>query len=140
MSGHWSASLHSENSPKHSSQVELAYEDAADAKTRQGTAAFALVDRQSAGLGLTRGELLVDQATTLRRAMGLHHERNDQEGAYQLVRALGSRLRSAADPGLAPEVELVAHLEQTLARASGHAGEGPSVEAIDPITGLPPQP
>jgi Ca-activated chloride channel family protein len=121
-------------------QVRLGYEDAADGKTRQGHAAFAVVARTSAGLGLTRGEMLVDEATTLRSATALHHEHNDQEGAYQLVRALGTRLAQAQDPGLDPEVQLVAALEDTLAKASGHKGEGRNVSMIDPITGLPPRP
>lgn len=121
-------------------QVQLRYEDAGDGKTRKTQAAFALVDRSAAGLGLTRGELLVDEATTLRRAMQLHHETNDQEGAYQLVRALHGRLRQAQDPELASERELVARLEDTLAQASGHAGEsGPDAVKIDAITGLPPR-
>jgi Ca-activated chloride channel family protein len=118
-------------------QVTLAYEDAADGKTHQGQAAFALVDRAVAGPGLTRGELLVDEATSLQRASMLHHEQNDQEGAYRLVRALHARVGQAQDPTLAPEVELLARLEATLAEASGHVGEGFSVNAIDPITGLP---
>jgi Ca-activated chloride channel family protein len=118
-------------------QVALAYEDAADGKTHQGQAAFALVERHLAGPGLARGELLVDEATSLRRASMLHHESNDQERAYQLVRGLHARLQQAGDVSLSGEVELVARLEQTLAIASGHAGEGVSVNAIDPITGLP---
>jgi Ca-activated chloride channel family protein len=117
-------------------QVTLAYEDAADGKTHQGQAAFALVDRGNAGPGLTRGELLVDEATSLRRASLLHHEQNDQEGAYQLVRALHARVRHAQDPTLAPELELLARLEATLAVASGHAGEGLSMGMI-PL--MPPQ-
>ena len=120
-------------------QVALAYEDAGDGKTYQGQAAFALVDRQQAGLGLARGELLVDQATSLRLAMARHHEHNDQEGAYRLVHALGVRMRQTSDAELAPEVELVARLEQTLAEASGHKGEGFDVDAIDPVSGLPPR-
>lgn len=124
-------------------QVALAYEDAADGKTHQGQAAFALVERAHAGPGLTRGELLVDEATSLRSASMLHHEQNDQEGAYQLVRALHARVRQAQDATLAPELELLARLETTLAAASGHAGEGLSNDMIskpDPISGLPIRP
>ena len=121
-------------------QVALAYEDAEDGKTHQGQAAFALVDREHAGPGLTRGELLVDEATTLRRASMLHHEQNDQEGAYQLVRALHARLRHANDTSLKIEVDLIAMLEGTLAAASGHTGESASGVRVDPITGLPARP
>jgi len=121
-------------------QVELRYEDAADGKTRTATAAFAVVDRKAAGAGLTRGELLVDQATTLRRAATLHHHDNDQEGAYQLVRALRGRIEQARDPDLDNELELVSQLEATLGKASGHQGEGPAGKSVDPITGLPPRP
>jgi Ca-activated chloride channel family protein len=121
-------------------QVELTYEDAADGRARRGQAAFALVDRQHAGLGLTRGELLVDQATSLRRAAELHHSHNDQEGAYQLVRAIHDRLRNSSDAALDSERELLAKLEDTLAEASGHAGEHGAGPQIDPITGLPPRP
>lgn len=81
-------------------QVALAYEDAKDGKTHQAHAALALVEREHAGPGLTRGELLVDEATTLRRASMLHHEDNDQERAYRLVRALHARLMQANDATL----------------------------------------
>jgi Ca-activated chloride channel family protein len=120
-------------------QVALAYEDAKDGKTHQAQAAFALVERNLAGPGLTRGELLVDEATTLRRAAMLHHENNDQERAYQLVRALHSRLVQANDASLQGEIDLVGTLEDTLAEASGHAGEDNGAVVIDAITGLPPR-
>jgi Ca-activated chloride channel family protein len=121
-------------------QVQLRYEDVADGQTRKAHTGFAVVDRNAAGLGLARGELLVDQATTLRRATALHHEHNDQEGAYQLVHTLGTRLAQAQVPGLEREIQLVTQLEDTLARASGHKGEGPNIDALDPVTGLPPRP
>lgn len=118
-------------------QVELRYEDASDGKKHKAKAAFAVVDRKTAGAGLTRGELLVDEATTLRRAATAHHQDNDQERAYQLVRALRGRIEQAQDPELHCELEMIGQLESTLAKASGHQGEGFSVNRIDPITGLP---
>lgn len=121
-------------------EVALAYEDARDGNTRKDTAAFAIVDRKAAGLGLTRGELLVDQATTLRSAAAAHHERNDQEAAYQLVHALSARLHGSSDKALEPERQLVAKLEATLAEASGHGREDRASGQIDPVTGLPPRP
>ena len=121
-------------------QAALAYEDASSGRTLQDQAAFAVVDRQAAGLGLTRGELLVDQATSLRRASALHHQQNDQEGAYRMVQAIAQRMRQAGVSGLEGELELLGQLEQTLAEASGHQGEDQLSVAIDPISGLPPQP
>ncbi len=97
-------------------------------------------DRQS--VGLRRGRLLVDQATALAKATALHHEKNDQEGAYQIVHALAGLLRQSGDPDLGSEREMVQNLENTLARLSGHAGEpaiGGAV-AVDRVSGLPPRP
>lgn len=119
--------------------VQLAYQE------RGGQAVKAQVDLTSvlasaASEGLVRGRLLVDQATSLTRAAELHHEKNDQEGAYQAVHALASLYRQTVDPTLADERTLVFNLERTLARLSGHAGE-PAVasEAVDRVSGLPPR-
>lgn len=91
--------------------------------------------------GLTRGVRLVDELTTLKRATALHHEQNDQDGAWQLVHGLAGRLSAQADPELASEVALVSALEQTLRALSGRAGEpaGWTSTARDPVTGLPRQ-
>jgi len=112
----------------------------------RGQAVKAQVDLTSvapsaASLGLVRGRLLVDQATSLARAAALHHENNDQEAAYQTVHALASLYRQTVDPTLADERTLVFNLERTLARLSGHAGEPAGAsERIDRVSGLPPRP
>jgi len=91
-------------------------------------------------LGLRRGIALVDEATTLKLATALHHEKNDQEGAFQAVRGLGDRLDAIADPGLDAERLLVARLEAKLAFLSGHQGEAPAlVSDRHPLNGLPMQ-
>ena len=74
------------------------------------------VNASSASVGLVRGELLVEQATSLSRAASLHHEKNDQEGAYQAVHALASLFRRTTDTTLAAERKLVLELEGTLAK------------------------
>lgn len=116
---------------------------AAGAKERAGhqvrtSVALPTVAAASASVGLVRGRLLVDQSTTLAKAATLHHEKNDQEGAYQAVHTLASIYRTTADPTLADERTLVFNLERTLARLSGHAGE-PSMpnSDVDRISGLP---
>jgi len=100
----------------------------------------------AASLGLTRGELLVEQATSLARAASLHHEKNDQEGAYQAVHALASLFRRNADETLAAERKLVLEVETTLAKLSGHQGEPgsgpghrPEGGPVDRVSGLPPR-
>jgi Ca-activated chloride channel family protein len=95
---------------------------------------------RSVSVGLRRGVVLVNQITALRQAAALHHEKNDQEGAYQLVHALASLYRHIDDPDLEMEKTLVGQLEKTLAHLSGHQGE-PGVQAVAPdrVTGLPPR-
>ncbi|MEZ4450243.1 MAG: VWA domain-containing protein [Nannocystaceae bacterium] len=98
------------------------------------------VTADAASIGLQRGRILVDQATTLAKAASLHHEKNDQEGAYQLVHALAGLLRQSPDSDLAEERTMVQELERTLAKLSGHAGEPAPIAAhseIDRISGLP---
>ncbi len=104
------------------------------------------VAADAASLGLTRGRLLVEQATSLSRAAALHHEKNDQEGAYQAVHALASLFRRNSDASLAPERKLVLELERSLAKLSGHAGEPnsgaghvPGGGPVDRVSGLPPR-
>jgi Ca-activated chloride channel family protein len=89
--------------------------------------------------GLSRGVVLVDELTTLKKATALHHEANDQESAWRLLHDLSRRMASEADPELASEVELVEGLRRTLALLAGRAGEAPTVTrvVVDPITGLP---
>ncbi|MBM4382110.1 MAG: VWA domain-containing protein [Deltaproteobacteria bacterium] len=74
--------------------------------------------------GLALGHTLIDEFTVLHRATSAHYIENDQETAYQLVRALRGRLERYAHPGLAPERELVAALDAQLSVLSGHGVEG----------------
>lgn len=129
----------------------LRYEDR---DGRRQTDELGLVRRapEDVGAGLARGLMLVNQATALKEATRLHHEQNDQEGAYQLVHAIASLYRQVDDEDLANERELVEKLEDTLARLSGHLGEGPGATTVlapkggeapappDRVTGLPPRP
>lgn len=91
-------------------------------------------------LGLRRGQLLVDEITTLKRATSLHQEHNKTEQAFRLVRSLNQRFQQSKVTGLDKERALVARLDQTLARLSGHRGEGapaPSPARRDRVSGLP---
>lgn len=119
--------------------VKLSYRERGGQQVRSAVA-LTTVPLPAASVGLVRGRLLVDQSTSLTRAATLHHEKNDQEGAYQAVHALASLYRGTSDPTLADERTLVFNLERTLARLSGHAGEpGTPVANIDRVTGLPPR-
>ena len=104
------------------------------------------VDASAASVGLVRGQMLVNQATSLARATSLHHEKNDQEGAYQAVHTLASLFRRSNDSTLADERKLVLDLERTLAKLSGHQGEPnsgpghrPDGGPVDRVSGLPPR-
>lgn len=88
--------------------------------------------------GLVRGAKLVDEVTVFKAATALHHEKNDQEGAYQLVHALAGRLAGDRDAALLPELDLIAKMEAQFAKLSGHQGEMPRlVSDRDSINGLP---
>lgn len=131
--------------------AKLRYEDR-DGNRQRDEVTLTQKPLEDVGLGLRRGILLVNQATALKEATHLHHEANDQEGAYQLVHAMASIYRQVPDEDLANERELVEQLENTLARLSGHLGEGPGAttgalapsgeEPAEPdrLTGLPPRP
>ncbi len=107
-----------------------------DGRTRKDAVRFTEMDGPLP-LGLARGRLLVDEITTLKKAAALHLEQNDQEGAFQLVRALRQRLEQSGVSGLAEELATVAKLDETLTSLSGHRGEAPVAIARDPVTGLP---
>jgi len=118
--------------------INLGYQERGGAKIKT-TVDLPLAAASTASVGLVRGRLLVDQATSLAKAAALHHEKNDQEGAYQIVHALASTYRQTSDPELAEERTLVQNLERTLAKLSGHQGEAPisASIAVDRVTGLP---
>jgi len=99
---------------------------------------FTLLSRTKLPLGLARGELLIDEITTLKQASILHGQRNETEQAYQLVRALKKKLDDTTVRGLDNERELVTQLHTTLTRLSGHQGETPTTRvARDAVSGLP---
>lgn len=109
-----------------------------DGRRVAGAADFRVAASGPVPAGLARGALLVEEVTVLKKATALHHERNDQAGAYRLVQGLAAQLLQDDDPELEPERELVLGLEATLAKLSGHLGEstGPTVRR-DPVSGLP---
>ncbi|MDP2305610.1 MAG: VWA domain-containing protein [Pseudomonadota bacterium] len=96
-----------------------------------------LTGTRSPPLGLTRGQLLVEEATVLKRATQLHLDENDTEGAYQLVRGLSATLHASNDASMDKERELVDTLLDTLTKLSGHAGETMRSASRDPVSGLP---
>ncbi len=96
-----------------------------------------LVLSDSPALGLARGFYLVNQITALKAATALHHEKNDQDGAYKIMHALGALMRQDSDSTLAAERELVFKLEAHLATLAGYQGESTPTPHRDSITGLP---
>jgi len=91
-------------------------------------------------LGLRRGQLLIDEVTTLKQATSLHQEHNKTEQAYRLVRSLNQRFQQSRVPGLTKERALIVRLDETLARLSGHRGEStptPTPAERDRVSGLP---
>ena len=96
-----------------------------------------VVPAEQAALGIKRGQLLVNQVTSLKKAAQFHHLKNDQERAYRTMHQLASLFRKLPDPTLEKEQKLVLKLEHTLAGMSGHRGEISSTKPLDPITNLP---
>jgi hypothetical protein len=85
-----------------------------------------------------RAECAVDEITTLKQASVLHGQQNKTEEAYRLVRALRKRFADSRVTGLAKEKQVIAKLDETLTRLSGHKGESPSnAVARDVVSGLP---
>lgn len=125
-------------SGKQLGSVSLSYEPRDGVPTASETAIYPTEKLRAAGNeGLSRGVLLVDELTVLKKATALHHESNDQEGAWQLVSALSARLAASDDPELASEIELVAHLEEILGKLAGRTSERTLTQSIDPVSGLP---
>ncbi len=118
-------------------QASVSYTSRAQ-KRESDQASFQLSSLSAVSPGLSRGILLVDQATAMTRASELHNRDNDQEGAFQIIRALATKYRRNHDAELAQERELVFALESTLAEKSGHQGEGDAgAPRIDSVSGLP---
>jgi Ca-activated chloride channel family protein len=74
--------------------------------------------------GMRTAHLLVDEFLAIHTAVTAHYRENDQEKAYQLVRAMASRLQGVKEPGFDSERELVTGLNDQLAFLSGHSSEG----------------
>jgi hypothetical protein len=69
------------------------------------------------------GHLLIDEFTTLRAATSAHHLDDDQQTAYDHMRALAVRLRNSPLPDLDAERKLVNSLTERLAFLSGNCTE-----------------
>ncbi len=117
-------------------EVSMAY------TLRDGTRPHASVDLDVTAApqpGLVRGALLVDTFTAIRAATALHHERNDQEGAWRLMDSLAQRYATVVDPSLSADRALVSTLTERFARLSGRLGEAPAAGGVarHAISGLP---
>jgi Ca-activated chloride channel homolog len=106
-------------------------------RLERDSVSFPILEKDKLPLGLARGTLLIDQITTLKQASILHGQQNKTEEAYRLVKALRKRLDDSQVTGLAGERKLVAQLDQTLTRLSGHQGEQPESGRRDVVSGLP---
>jgi Ca-activated chloride channel homolog len=120
--------------PLASARIE--YRDASKQRV-EDQVSFPILAKDKLPLGLARGTLLIDQITTLKQAAILHGQQNKTEEAYRLVRALRKRLDDSRVGGLGAERKLVAKLDETLTRLSGHKGEGQSVVQRNVVSGLP---
>lgn len=117
--------------------VVLSYVDTQKHRHRDQLA-LATVAPAKAPLGLRRGIMLVDEVTALRKASILHREKNETEKAFRIVRALHERFQRSGDQKLAKEKKLVAKLDETLTRLSGHQGEPPKRRSTrHMVSGLP---
>lgn len=116
--------------------ASLDYVDHAQ-KRFQDSVSFAPWQGGNLPLGLSRGRLLVEEITTLKRAAELHLTKNDQEGAYRLVHALRRRFEQNAALKLDKELKTIARLDETLTKLSGHKGEPQAAVAREPVSGLP---
>lgn len=75
-----------------------------------------------AGLGLVRGEYLVNEFLILREAMTAHLTEDNQEKAYRLLAGLDQRL-AGSDRALRKERKLVGQLLGSMGQLAGHGGE-----------------
>ncbi|NUN14074.1 MAG: VWA domain-containing protein [Myxococcales bacterium] len=125
--------------------VTLAYQEA-NGPLRSDRFELPWVSPNQASVGLRRGVALINQALATRESARLHHEQNDQENAWRMVRDVLAVLKQTGDAELDNEVLLVSQLETTLALLSGHKGEGSAGQTssttrppavIDRHTGLP---
>ena len=103
--------------------VDLTYVQAKSGEKENSRFSLVVASEESIGVGLKRGIMLVNEYTSLEEAAKAHYEANNQEKAYQAIRALATLFRYDDDPDLAKERTLVFTLEETLAKKSGHHGE-----------------
>ena len=102
--------------------VNLTYLDTSDQKQyRQNLTAK--ITEVTPSPSLRKAHLLVEEYSALRAATNAFHIDNNQERAYQTMRAFSQKLASSKLDGLEDERKLVAGLETQLALLSGHSAE-----------------
>lgn len=101
--------------PTHIAQAHLSYEMSNQKFPISQRVNLALKNRRNASIGLVRGEALIDEYISLKRATTLYHEDGDTEQAYEIVRSLSNRFREVRDSEIKPEHKLIKEIERNLA-------------------------
>ncbi len=96
-------------------QAKLSYEMSSQKFPISQSVDLSLKTKSNASLGLVRGEALIDQYTSLKKATTLYYEDGDSEQAYEVVRNLSERFRDLRDSEIKPEWKLIKEIEQNLA-------------------------
>lgn len=105
----------SAHSVKDVAQAKISYEMSNQKFPITQKVSLALKDSSNASTGLIRGEALVDEYVSLRKATTLYHEEGDTQQAYEIVKALSDRFRKNKDPEIKAEKKLIKEIEQNLA-------------------------
>lgn len=77
--------------------------------------ALRLKEKPKASIGLLRGEALIDEYTSLKKATTLYHEDGDTVKAHAIVEALSNRFKDNHDSAIHSEKKLIKEIERNLA-------------------------
>ena len=117
-------------------RVDLSYLEADDRRRTHDSIDFKVDARDTVGLGLKRGEILVSQFAALKKATSDYHQRSDYRSAYRTLKSLTRLLRESRDRTLKDEWELVDKLVKNVGQHMGYYAEVVEEEFKYPISGI----
>ncbi|MDQ8203563.1 VWA domain-containing protein [Pelagicoccus sp. SDUM812003] len=99
-------------------QASLSYQMGNQKFPISQTVSLPLQSQRDASVGLRRGEALIDEYISLKKATTLYHEQGDVERAYRIVSNLADRFQNHNDNEIRPEKKLIKEIEKNLAIVS----------------------
>ncbi len=99
--------------------IEVSYLQGKDLRVVDQRFAFVVEDKSNSGLGLIRGEYLVNEYVSMIKASTLYHEHNNTKDAYRILTKLANYFKTSSDVKLKDERKFIGRVKGALEDLAG---------------------